>query len=85
LEVRNPPSLLQSGTPSAELPELQWMVKAGLACVRILLEQNDEWAVQRRCMSLETLGSLSDTARSACPPWQPTPQPTLLRDHSYTT
>lgn len=26
----------------------------------ILLEQNDEWAVQRRCMSLETLGAVSD-------------------------
>ena len=28
----------------------------------ILLEQNDEWAVQRRYMSLETLGSVSDNA-----------------------
>ena len=28
----------------------------------ILLEQNDEWAVQRRYMSLETLGTVSDTA-----------------------
>ena len=28
----------------------------------ILLEQNDEWAVQRRYMSLETIGSLSDNA-----------------------
>jgi Transposase, Mutator family len=28
----------------------------------ILLEQNDEWAVQRRYMTLETLGSISDTA-----------------------
>ena len=27
----------------------------------ILLEQNDEWAVQRRYMSLETLSSVSDT------------------------
>ncbi len=27
----------------------------------ILLEQNDEWAVQRRYMSLETLGTISDT------------------------
>ena len=26
----------------------------------ILLEQNDEWAVQRRYMSLETLGPVSD-------------------------
>jgi transposase-like protein len=26
----------------------------------MLLEQNDEWAVQRRCMSLETLEGLSD-------------------------
>ena len=28
----------------------------------ILLEQNDEWAVSRRYMSLETLASLSDDA-----------------------
>jgi hypothetical protein len=28
----------------------------------ILLEQNDEWAVQRRYPSLETLGAVSDNA-----------------------
>ena len=28
----------------------------------LLLEQNDEWAVQRRYMSLETLDALSDDA-----------------------
>jgi transposase-like protein len=33
----------------------------------ILLEQNDEWAVQRRYMSLETLGSVSDTATISLP------------------
>jgi putative transposase len=33
----------------------------------ILLEQNDEWAVQRRYMSLETLGTLSDTATISLP------------------
>ena len=33
----------------------------------ILLEQNDEWAVQRRCMSLETLGTVSDTATISLP------------------
>ena len=26
----------------------------------ILLEQNDEWAVRRRCMSLETMAQVSD-------------------------
>ena len=30
----------------------------------ILLEQNDEWAVQRRSMTLETLGSVSDATVS---------------------
>jgi putative transposase len=33
----------------------------------ILLEQNDEWAVQRRYMSLETLGTISDTAPISLP------------------
>ena len=33
----------------------------------ILLEQNDEWAVQRRYMGLETLGSVSDTATVSLP------------------
>jgi putative transposase len=33
----------------------------------ILLEQNDEWAVQRRYMSLETLGAISDTAPISLP------------------
>ena len=33
----------------------------------ILLEQNDEWAVQRRYMSLETLGTISDTASVSLP------------------
>jgi putative transposase len=30
----------------------------------LLLEQNDEWAVQRRYMSLETLEALSDDPRT---------------------
>lgn len=33
----------------------------------ILLEQNDEWAVQRRYMSLETLGAVSDHATVGLP------------------
>ena len=33
----------------------------------LLLEQNDEWAVQRRYMSLETLAPLSDTATISLP------------------
>lgn len=33
----------------------------------ILLEQNDEWAVQRRYMSLETLAVVSDTANVSLP------------------
>ena len=33
----------------------------------ILVEQNDEWAVQRRYMSLETLGTVSDTATIRLP------------------
>ena len=33
----------------------------------ILLEQNDEWAIQRRYMSLETLGTVSDTATIRLP------------------
>jgi putative transposase len=33
----------------------------------ILLEQNDEWAVQRRYMSLETLAALSETPPVSLP------------------
>ena len=33
----------------------------------ILLEQNDEWAVQRRYITLETLGSVSDNATVSLP------------------
>ena len=33
----------------------------------ILLEQNDEWAVPRRYMTLETLGSVSDNATVSLP------------------
>jgi transposase-like protein len=38
----------------------------------LLLEQNDEWAVQRgRYMSLETIAPLAMIRSSSCPPWQP--------------
>ena len=38
----------------------------------LLLEQNDEWAVQRaRYMTLETIAPLSDDPPSACQPWPP--------------
>ena len=33
----------------------------------LLLEQNDEWAVQRRYMSLETLGPMSDNPAVSLP------------------
>jgi putative transposase len=33
----------------------------------ILLEQNDEWAVQRRYVSLETLAPISDTPNASLP------------------
>ena len=33
----------------------------------ILLEQNDEWAVQRRYMTLETLGSSSNNSTVSLP------------------
>ncbi len=53
----------------------------------LLLEQNDEWAVQRRYMSLETLAPLGDTQPVACP-WRadtrPSP-PRRRRCRSYTT
>jgi hypothetical protein len=46
---------LSCTTPSASILDQQWSVGA------ILLEQNDEWAVQRaRCMTLETIAPLSD-------------------------
>ena len=34
----------------------------------LLLEQHDEWAIQRRAMRLETLAPLSDTAPVGLPP-----------------
>ena len=37
----------------------------------ILLEQNDEWAVSRRYMTLESIAPLSDGVPSRCPPWPP--------------
>jgi putative transposase len=42
----------------------------------LLIEQNDEWAVQRgRCMSLETIAPLSDNPISSCPRWQQLDRP----------
>jgi hypothetical protein len=47
----------------------------------LLLEQNDEWAVQRgRYMSLETIAPLSDDPISSCPQWQPD-RPSPAGDH----
>ena len=38
----------------------------------LMLEQNDEWAVGRRYMSLESLATLSDDPiLTGCPPWPP--------------
>ena len=38
----------------------------------ILLEQNDEWAVQRaRYITLESIAPVSDVQSSGCPPWWP--------------
>jgi hypothetical protein len=58
----------------------------------ILLEQNDEWSVQRaRCMTLETMAPLRDDLTSCCPPWpheQQRPDPLRRRSqppNSYTT
>ena len=34
----------------------------------LLLEQNDEWATQRRYMSLETIAPLSDDPTVSLPP-----------------
>ena len=56
----------------------------------ILLEQNDEWAVSRRYMTLESIAPLSDGVPSRCPPWQPErPGPTRREprraQRSYTT
>ena len=40
----------------------------------ILLERNDEWAVQRsRYITLESIAPIGDDPSSACPPWQPDP------------
>jgi hypothetical protein len=49
----------------------------------LLLEQNDEWAVQRgRYMSLGTIVPLSDEfPSSSCPPWQQLDRPGPARDH----
>ena len=56
----------------------------------ILLEQNDEWAVSRRYMTLESIAPLGDGVPITLPPWQPErPGPTRREprraQRSYTT
>nr|WP_235945272.1 transposase [Thermaurantiacus tibetensis] len=41
-----------------------------------MLEQNDEWSVSRRHMTLATIGSASPPSPS-CQPWPPDPNPIL--------
>ena len=54
----------------------------------ILLEQNDEWAVQRRYMSLETLAPISDAPNVSLPAvangprLTPAKEPTALLHHA---
>ena len=59
------------GVASQQGPPLKIGNIVGTSIIRlvgaILLEQNDEWAVQRRYMTLETLGSVSDTATVCLP------------------
>jgi hypothetical protein len=53
----------------------------------LLLEQNEEWAVQRaRYMTLETIAPLSDAPLSLCRLWQPDRAANAAQDtRSYTT
>ena len=53
----------------------------------LLLEQNDEWAVQRaRYMSLETIAPFGEMPPSACRPWQPNQATDAAQERrSYTT
>ncbi len=53
----------------------------------LLLEQNDEWAVQRaRYMTLETIAPLSDAPSSVCRQWRPDQAANAAQDsRSYTT
>jgi hypothetical protein len=48
---------------------LQMLMEAAVTRLvgAILLEQNDEWAVQRRCMSLKTLAPSSDAPNVSLP------------------
>ena len=63
------PSL--QGTPIPQSPPLKLGNIVGRATVRLfgalLLEQHDEWAVQRRYMSLETLGAMRDNSAVSLP------------------
>ncbi len=58
-------------TPIPQSPPLKLGNIVGRAVTRlvgaILLEQNDEWAVQRRYMSLETLAPVSDAPAVSLP------------------
>ena len=55
----------------------------------LLLEQDNEWSIQRRYMSLETLAAMSDTPSVS--PWQSDTRPNLAQEnrngnrHPYTT
>ena len=51
----------------------------------LMLETNDEWAVARRYMSLETSPASPNIRPSGCPPWPPDTRPNLSEDRrSYT-
>jgi len=56
---------------SEQYPPLKIGNIVGTSVIRLvgalLLEQNDEWATTRRYMTLETLGTVSDTAVVSLP------------------
>jgi hypothetical protein len=45
----------------------------------LMLETNNEWAVARRYMSLETLARVTGNPTSGYPPWHPDQAPTFPR------